>query len=59
MSKCNNSKSTMITLRVPNFILNDMKKIQNFLGLSSLSTFIINTMSGEIVKYMGVIQNED
>lgn len=54
MSNRKNSRSTMINIRVPNFILDDLKKIQGFLHYSSMSSFIVGVMSAEILKYLKV-----
>lgn len=59
MSTRKNSKSTMINIRVPNFILTDLKKVQAFLNHQSMSQFIVYTMSAEILKYAKVIYNEN
>lgn len=54
-----NSKSTMINIRVPNFILNDLHNLCNLLGYSSLSNFIVNIMSAEILKFNKVLYYEN
>lgn len=59
MSNRKNSKSTMINIRVPNFILDDLKKIQCFLHYSSMSNFIVSIMSAEILKYLKVFYENE
>lgn len=59
VSKRKNSKSTMINLRVPNFILSDLKKVQEFLQFKSLSNFIVYAMSAEILKFTKVIYKDE
>lgn len=59
MSNRKNSRSTMINIRVPNFIFDDLKKIQGFLHYSSMSNFIVSVMSAEILKYLKVFYENE
>lgn len=59
VSKRKNSNSTMINIRIPNFILSDLKEVQEFLRFNSLSKFILFTMSAEILKYTKVIYKNE
>lgn len=49
-----NKKSTMISIRVPNHILNQFKITIKNIGSKSLSRSIVNAMCEIIVEYKGV-----
>jgi len=50
-----NSKSTRVEIRMPNFMYNDLKKIQDVYHFKSLSNLIIYIMSGEVYNKMELI----
>lgn len=57
MSKVTTKKSTLISLRVPNELLIDLKKIQIFLNNMPISKLIIFATYKDIQRYKEIIKN--